>query len=146
MNPRVLLVIGVVVLVLGGLIAWAAATPVSQAPHHWPFDELHDVFEWPISHLQHWSIPLPNWFESKAGPDEHGHPRKSIHGVYDKVIIFSGISKFMVLELIAAGLVALVYVRLAKRIQSGAPPTGAWDNFFEGILTFIRDDVAKPNI
>jgi len=57
-----------------------------------------------------------------------------------------GISKFMVLEVIAALLVLAVYVPLAKRIQSGQPPRGAWDNFFEVLLTFVRDQVAKPNL
>jgi F-type H+-transporting ATPase subunit a len=52
----------------------------------------------------------------------------------------------MVLELIAALLVIAVYVPLARRIQSGEPPRGAWDNFFEALLTFVRDQVAKPSL
>jgi F-type H+-transporting ATPase subunit a len=57
-----------------------------------------------------------------------------------------GITKFMVLELIAALLVLAVYIPLAKRMQTGEPPRGAWDNFFEVLLTFVRDQVAKPSI
>ena len=138
MKPRALVIVIAVGLVLGGLVAWAALTPYGgeEAPHHNPFDELHDTFEWTISHLQHIVIPLPH----------SGNPSLDPRREEDKVIIFRGISKFMLLELIAAALVAVIYIRLAKRVQTGAPPSGAWDNFFEGILTFIRDDVARPNL
>lgn len=57
-----------------------------------------------------------------------------------------GLTKFMVLEVIAAGLILLIYVPLAKRIWTGQSPKGAFWNFFEVLLTFIRDEVAKPNI
>src|SRR4051794_9704092 len=56
------------------------------------------------------------------------------------------ITKFMLLELLACGLILAIYVPLARRIQSGEPPRGAWDNTFEVLLTFIRDEVAKPGI
>jgi F-type H+-transporting ATPase subunit a len=56
------------------------------------------------------------------------------------------ISKFMILELVAAGLIVLLYVPLARRLQSGEPPRGAWANILEVLLTFIRDQVARPNI
>jgi F-type H+-transporting ATPase subunit a len=56
------------------------------------------------------------------------------------------VTKFMILELIAALLVIAIYVPLARRAQSGDPPTGFFWNTFESILTFLRDRVAKPNI
>jgi F-type H+-transporting ATPase subunit a len=56
------------------------------------------------------------------------------------------ITLFMVLEVIAALLVIAIYVPMARRLQSGGPPRGRWDNTFEVLLTFIRDDVAKPGI
>jgi F-type H+-transporting ATPase subunit a len=56
------------------------------------------------------------------------------------------VTKFMLLELVAAGLVLLIYVPLARRAQTGAPPTGFFWNTFESILTFIRDRVVKPNV
>jgi len=58
----------------------------------------------------------------------------------------AGISKFMVLELIAAALIAAVFIPMARRLASGEPPRGAWDNTFDSVLTFIRNEVAKPNI
>jgi F-type H+-transporting ATPase subunit a len=55
-----------------------------------------------------------------------------------------GITKFMVLELIAAGLILAIFVPLARRARGGQVPRGPLWNLFEGLLTFIRDDVAKP--
>jgi F-type H+-transporting ATPase subunit a len=56
------------------------------------------------------------------------------------------ITKFMILELVAAILVVAIYVPLARRARSGEPPTGFWFNTFESMLTFFRERVAKPNI
>ncbi|HEV3256114.1 MAG TPA: F0F1 ATP synthase subunit A, partial [Gemmataceae bacterium] len=56
------------------------------------------------------------------------------------------ITKFMLVEVIAAILVVVMYVPLARRLQSGAPPKGWRDNAREVLLTFIRDEVAKPSI
>ncbi len=55
-----------------------------------------------------------------------------------------GLTKFKVLMLVAAGLILLIYIPLARRAQSGEPPRGRWWNCFESILTFLRDKVAKP--
>ncbi len=54
------------------------------------------------------------------------------------------ITKYTILMFIAAGLVAWIYIPLSKRIQSGEAPKGIWWNFWESMLTFIRDNVAKP--
>ncbi len=56
------------------------------------------------------------------------------------------LTKFMLLELLAAGLVALIYIPLAKRLRQGGLARGPWQNFWEMILTFIRDDVVIPTI
>src|SRR5262249_20261740 len=39
-----------------------------------------------------------------------------------------------------------IFLPMARRLANGDPPRGAWDNAFEGVLTFIRDQIAKPNI
>jgi F-type H+-transporting ATPase subunit a len=54
------------------------------------------------------------------------------------------ITKFMVLELIAAGIIIAIYVPMCRRLHDGRPPKGAWDNTFEGVLTFVRDNIARP--
>jgi F-type H+-transporting ATPase subunit a len=57
-----------------------------------------------------------------------------------------GLTKFMVLELLAAGLILAIFVPIAKRAQTGEPPRGWWWNTFESLLTFVRERVAKPAI
>jgi F-type H+-transporting ATPase subunit a len=56
------------------------------------------------------------------------------------------VSKFMILELIASGLIIAIYVPMCRRLVRGDPPRGAWDNAFDSVLVFIRNEVAKPNI
>jgi F-type H+-transporting ATPase subunit a len=56
------------------------------------------------------------------------------------------LTKFMILELIAAGIIIAIYVPVARRLVRGDPPRGAWDNAFDSVLAFIRNEVAKPNI
>jgi F-type H+-transporting ATPase subunit a len=56
------------------------------------------------------------------------------------------LTKYKVFVLLAALIVLLVYVPVAKRVHSGEPPKGWWDNCFESVLTFLRDRVAKPTI
>ncbi len=56
------------------------------------------------------------------------------------------ITKFMVMELLAALLIIAIYVPLARRLRDGEPPRGGLVNAFEVLLTFIRDEVAKPGI
>jgi F-type H+-transporting ATPase subunit a len=56
------------------------------------------------------------------------------------------ITKYMVVELIAALIIAALYIPLARRLRRGNPPEGWPDNFREVLLTFIRDEVAKPGI
>lgn len=56
------------------------------------------------------------------------------------------ITRFMILELIAAAVILAIYVPLAQRIRTGGLPKGRWWNGFESLLTFIRDEVAEPNL
>lgn len=56
------------------------------------------------------------------------------------------ITKFMVMEVVAAVVVALMFIRLASLLRSGDRPRGRFANFFETLLVFIRDDVAHPAI
>ncbi len=83
---------------------------------HSPLDHVMDSHHWDIFESLHFSIPL--------GP----------------------LSKFMLLELIAAGLILWIYIPLARRIESGELPKGRWWNLFEGVLTFVRNEIARPNL
>jgi F-type H+-transporting ATPase subunit a len=52
----------------------------------------------------------------------------------------------MVLELVAAGLMIVIFVPLARAIATGRPPRGPLWNLFEAMLLFLRDEVARPAI
>jgi F-type H+-transporting ATPase subunit a len=56
------------------------------------------------------------------------------------------ITKFMILELIAAGLLLLIFIPLARRIRAGGLPQGRFWNLFEGLLIFVRDEICRPNL
>jgi F-type H+-transporting ATPase subunit a len=90
-----------------------------------PLEHVQDQAEWPLFESLHWKIPLL------------------------KLHIFGHefqLTKFMCLEVLAAIAAVLIFVPLCRRAQPGKLPRGTWWNAFESLLTFIRDDVAKPNI
>jgi F-type H+-transporting ATPase subunit a len=104
-----------------------------MAEHHDPSPMEHvqdEVGRWTLFHdLGDLFIPL--------GPTFHIHAPL----VGDVEI---GLSKFMLLELLAAGLIIAIFVPLARKTASGGLPKGAWWNAFESLLVFVRNDIAKP--
>ena len=75
--------------------------------------------------------------------DSHGH------GTLDVLLPSIGgfqITKFMLLQVVAAVFVAVVFRGLAKRIQNGEPAKGRFWNFWEAIALFLRDEVVRPTI
>jgi F-type H+-transporting ATPase subunit a len=56
------------------------------------------------------------------------------------------ITKFMVLEVVAALFVCVLFIGLASRIRHGRLPSGRFWNLLEAMLVFIRDKVARPSI
>lgn len=56
------------------------------------------------------------------------------------------ITKFMILQLIAAVIILLIFLPLARKIRNGDLPKGTFWNFFESILIFVRDEIARPNL
>jgi F-type H+-transporting ATPase subunit a len=68
------------------------------------------------------------------------------HSIHLPNIFGFQITKFMVLELIAAGLILIFYIPLAIRARSGQPVHGWYWNMFEVLLTFVRNEIAKPNL
>ena len=56
------------------------------------------------------------------------------------------ITKFMAIELVAAILIALFFVGLAKALKGGAIPRGRFRNMLEAMLLYFRDNVARPCI
>ncbi len=56
------------------------------------------------------------------------------------------VTKFMVLEVVAAVILIGIFVTLARMMSSGDRPRGRFWNLFETMLLFIRDEVARPAI
>lgn len=56
------------------------------------------------------------------------------------------ISKFMILEVVVAAILALLFIRLAQKLKAGGIPRGKMLHFLEGILLYLRDEVAIPAI
>jgi len=69
----------------------------------------------------------------------------TLDSLYEKKSGFC-ISKYMILELLLAGIMLLLFTRLAKRLRSGEAPKGAFVNLFEAMILFVRDQVARPAI
>ncbi|WZO95977.1 F0F1 ATP synthase subunit A [Isosphaeraceae bacterium EP7] len=56
------------------------------------------------------------------------------------------ITRFMVMELLAAVLIALIVIPLARHIARSPVTRGPIKNLFETLLLFVRDQVARPAI
>ena len=89
----------------------------------------------PLSHVvDHPNLEFPHWAPPYAWEIEL--PK---YGNFQ-------ITRFMVTELIAAVLVVLVMVPVARHIAKKPVSKGLFFNVFEAILMFIRDKVARPAI
>ncbi len=56
------------------------------------------------------------------------------------------LTRFMVMEVIAAGLVVMIMVPVARHIARTPVSRGAFANMFEAVILFVRDKVARPAI
>ena len=56
------------------------------------------------------------------------------------------LTRFMVVELLAAGLIFVVFTFVARRVSAVEAPRGRLINLFEAMIQFIRVDVAKAVI
>jgi len=54
------------------------------------------------------------------------------------------LTRFMIVELVAAIIVALSFIWLAKQIKGGEPARGKRANLLESLLMFVRDDIVRP--
>ena len=88
----------------------------------------------PFHHVRDGSVwELPGFVLRILGRDSH-------------LVLPFGITKYMVLQVVAAVLAYLVFTGLAKRIAGGKPATGVWWNFWEMLALYIRDEVVRPSI
>ncbi len=72
-------------------------------------------------------------------------PFGTLKNLYEKESGFA-ISKFMILEVFVAIVLAVLFIRLAQRMRTGNVPRGKMWHFLEGILFYLRDEVAIPAI
>ncbi len=108
------------------------ANHANHQPH--PFDHVMDSDKWEFFNAAFgkeivWDLS-PYGFDINIGSFHHRFQ----------------LTKFMVLELLAAALILLIYIPLARRSQGGELPKGRWWNAFESLLTFVRNEIAKPNL
>ena len=103
-----------------------APTPPGQQPTFNPFAHTQDMYSF-------------DFFESL-------HSSSAFHKVDLPVILGLPISKFMVLLLVAAVLVAGMLSYLAIRMRDGRGPRGVIQNVLESLVYFVRDSIARPAI
>ena len=73
-------------------------------------------------------------------------PFGTLKNLYEKEPGGFAISKFMILEVVVAVILAVLFIRLAQRMRTGNVPRGKMWHFLEGILFYLRDEVAIPAI
>lgn len=110
-------------------------------PHFESVDEVAEKY--PFLVKEHPDLSVEEFNHDLAGKVIIPQPFATLRNLYDKESGFA-ISKFMILELAAAALVAFVFVRVARKISSGEAPRGKSWNFFEAMLVFVRDEIAVP--
>lgn len=88
---------------------------------------------------------LEQFEKALAGKVLIPQPFGTLKNLYERQSGFC-ISKFMILELVAAIILVTVFVRLARRMSGGGPPRGRFWNLFEAMLLFVRDQMARPAI
>ncbi len=101
-----------------------ATDPAKLFEHVKDTTAAHNRFDFPFGY--YWDIPQPFYDPQTGG------------GLL--------ITKFMVLELVAAVAITLVFVIYARKIAGGRTPRGRFWNMVEIMLLFIRDNVARPAI
>lgn len=90
----------------------------------------------PLSHvIDHSTLDFP-WFNA---------PSYELSILLPKVLGVQ-ITRFMVMELVAAALLTLVMVPVVRHIARNQVSRGWFMNMFEAILLFIRDQIARPAI
>ena len=102
------------------------------------------------------SKPIPDAMDEVQDQLHHWHFFDELglfeHGVHLNLISFDlfgyhvAISKFKILMLVVAVLIAAIYIPLCRRVSKGEILRGPFWNAFECLLTYIRNEVAKPTL
>jgi F-type H+-transporting ATPase subunit a len=79
-------------------------------------------------------------------PDFLGVGHSTLVSVGTTPIVKGRLTKFMLLELIAALIIIVVFVGYARRIKSGQRVSGRFWNLIEVFVVFVRNEMARPAI
>jgi F-type H+-transporting ATPase subunit a len=88
---------------------------------------------------------VTEWNQALKGKILIPQPFGTLKNLYEPASGFC-ISKYMILEVLAAVLVYFVFKKFAAAISSKEPPKGRWNNFIETLVMFVRDGIARKAI
>ncbi len=109
-----------------------------MAAEHGPFEHVKDSTRWEILPSLNLEFEMPRLVALEKESPFYGMHGSQGYGIY--------LTKFMVLELVAAVVCVAIFIPFARRARRSLYPPGPLHNFFEAILVFIRDDIARPSI
>jgi F-type H+-transporting ATPase subunit a len=91
----------------------------------------------PLEHvMDHPTIEIPGGFSiGGVGPEIHL-----------PTILGFQVTRFMVMEVVAAILIMLIVIPLARHVARNKVTRGPFWNLFEALFLFIRDGIARPSI
>lgn len=93
----------------------------------------------------HPHAPLEEFNQELSGKILIPQPFARLKNLYEVESGF-GISRFMVVELLIALLVAGAFIWLARRRQASLRPVGRRENLMEALVVYVRDEIARPSI
>jgi len=97
-------------------------------------------------HIKDWSAEKVAAYNNHlSGKIVIAQPFGTLRNLYQSESGFA-ISKFMIIELMVALIVALLFSWLGRRVAHGDAPKGKAWNFLETFCVFIRDEIAEPAI
>lgn len=109
------------------------------------YDRVEQIPAWLRNHPGTHGFTLADWKRELDGkviiPQAFGTPKS----LYEPGTGFC-LSKFMVLEVVAAILMSAAFIWLAAKLKGGVTPRGRLVNLLETLVVFVRDQIAKPNI
>jgi F-type H+-transporting ATPase subunit a len=116
--------------------------PKFLAPHHWK--SLDEVPQW-LRDATPEVKDVETWNEGMAGKILIPQPFGTPLNLYESKSGFC-ISRFMILEVVAALILMAIYIRLANKVRKGGVARGGRANMAEGLLEWLRDSVVRPAI
>jgi F-type H+-transporting ATPase subunit a len=110
------------------------------------FSEVPSSMEFLVDEAKDHHLSIGDFNREMSGkiliPQPFGGKLKNLH---EKESGFA-VSKYMLLELLAAAIVAFLFIRLAQKMSNSIKPKGRAWHLLESMLLFIRDQVVRPSI